>query len=203
MTPKIVDKEAKKLEILQTAMRVFSEKGVTKTKMIDIAKAAGIGKGTIYEYFSSKEDIFITGFRYFSNEIDQMLAASVGKADSPLQQMKAFIQTSMHSFFDNGVDFSGIILEFWAEGIRNKDDTLNNAIGLKELYQNYRNLIMDIIKRGIRQNEFRPVNPVTYASFLIAAMDGLMLQWVMEPELFDLDEVTEALCNGFLNGIKK
>ena len=39
-------------------MQVFAKKGVAKTKMIDIATIARVGKGTIYEYFASKEDIF-------------------------------------------------------------------------------------------------------------------------------------------------
>ena len=58
MAPKIVDKEAKKTQIIIAATQVFSKLGVAKTKMIDIAQAAGIGKGTIYEYFRSKEEIF-------------------------------------------------------------------------------------------------------------------------------------------------
>ena len=63
MSPKIIDKEAKKAEILQAAMQVFSRKGVAKTRMADIAVAAGIGKGTIYEYFRSKEEIFAAAFQ--------------------------------------------------------------------------------------------------------------------------------------------
>ena len=60
--PKIVDKAAKKNEILLAAMRLFAEKGVVNSKMADIAIAAGIGKGTIYEYFRSKEEIFGEAF---------------------------------------------------------------------------------------------------------------------------------------------
>ncbi len=56
--PKIVDKEAKRKDILNAAIHVFVEQGAAKTKIADIAKRANIGKGTIYEYFSSKEDIF-------------------------------------------------------------------------------------------------------------------------------------------------
>ncbi|MCP4754546.1 MAG: helix-turn-helix transcriptional regulator [Proteobacteria bacterium] len=46
--PKIVDKAAKKGEILSSAIKVFAEKGVANTKMVDIARRAEIGKGTIY-----------------------------------------------------------------------------------------------------------------------------------------------------------
>ena len=203
MAPKIVDKKAKKMEILQAAIQVFSQKGVANTKMIDIATAASIGKGTIYEYFPSKEDIFITGFQHFFDGFEEMVAASIKKNDNPEQQLETLIRTSLNTFFGSHADFAGIILEFWAEGIRAKDDAVTNAINLKQVYQSYRTMIVQILNAGIEQGIFRKLDPVPYASFLIGAMDGLMLQWVMEPELFDVNQVTEAFCDGLLNGIKK
>ncbi len=203
MTPKIVDKEAKKMEILQAAIQVFSQKGVANTKMIDIATAASIGKGTIYEYFLSKEDIFITGFQHFFDGFEEIVAASIKKTDNPEQQLQILIRTSLDTFFGSHTDFAGIILEFWAEGIRTKDDTIDNAINLKQVYQGYREMIIQIINAGIKQGIFRKLDPLPYASFLIGAMDGLMLQWVMEPEIFDIKQITDALCEGMLNGIRK
>jgi len=203
MAPKIVDKEAKKMEILQAAIQVFSQKGVANTKMIDIATAASIGKGTIYEYFPSKEDIFITGFQHFFDGFEEMVAASIKESDNPEQQLQILIRSSLSTFFGSHPDFAGIILEFWAEGIRTKDDTIDNVINLKQVYQSYREMIIQIINAGIEQGVFRKLDPVPYASFLIGAMDGLMLQWVMEPELFDINQLTDAFCDGLLNGIKK
>ena len=43
---------------LDTALDLFVQKGYLDTKIIDIFNAAGIGKGTVYEYFSSKEELF-------------------------------------------------------------------------------------------------------------------------------------------------
>lgn len=203
MAPKIVDKEAKKMEILQAAIQVFSKKGVTNTKMIDIATAASIGKGTIYEYFPGKDDIFIAGFQHLFEGFEEMAAASLKESNNPEQQLEILIRNSLNTFFDSHNDFAGIILEFWAEGIRTKDETINNAINLKQVYQSYRSLIVKILNTGIEQGIFRKFDPVPYASFLIGAIDGLMLQWVMEPELFELNQVTEAFCDGLLNGIKK
>jgi Bacterial regulatory proteins, tetR family. len=51
-------KEKRRMEIIQAAMRVFSKNGFERTKMEAIAAEAGIGKGTIYEYFSSKKQLF-------------------------------------------------------------------------------------------------------------------------------------------------
>ncbi|AGA70646.1 transcriptional regulator [Desulfitobacterium dichloroeliminans LMG P-21439] len=51
-------KEEKRLEILKAALKVISEMGFEGAKMEDIAKGAGVGKGTIYEYFESKNTLF-------------------------------------------------------------------------------------------------------------------------------------------------
>ena len=48
----------KKELIIEAAIKVFARDGLEKGKIADIAKEAGIGKGTVYEYFRSKNDIF-------------------------------------------------------------------------------------------------------------------------------------------------
>jgi AcrR family transcriptional regulator len=53
-----VTKEQKKTEILRAASKVFYIKGFEGTKIDDVAKEAGIGKGTVYEYFDSKKQLF-------------------------------------------------------------------------------------------------------------------------------------------------
>ncbi|MFN5308356.1 MAG: TetR/AcrR family transcriptional regulator, partial [Candidatus Kapaibacterium sp.] len=57
--PIIVDKEKKKKYLITIATDVFSKKGFHATKMSEIAEAAGVAKGTLYEYFSTKEDLFL------------------------------------------------------------------------------------------------------------------------------------------------
>jgi AcrR family transcriptional regulator len=50
-------KETREL-VIRTARKMFAKKGVTETTMDDIAKEAKIGKGTIYHYFDSKEELY-------------------------------------------------------------------------------------------------------------------------------------------------
>ena len=54
----MAEKNQKKRDILTSAKTLFNEKGLHKTKMEEIAVKAGVGKGTLYEYFKSKQDIF-------------------------------------------------------------------------------------------------------------------------------------------------
>jgi len=57
------NKSSKRDMILDAAYNLFINKGYWDTKIIDIAEAAGIGKGTVYEYFESKDAIFLELFK--------------------------------------------------------------------------------------------------------------------------------------------
>ncbi len=201
--PRVVDKEAKKMEILHAAMHVFAKKGVVKTKMIDIATVAGVGKGTIYEYFRSKEEIFLSAFTYFFRTMESMVSDALSKEDDPLKQLELIMTISLDAFMHIGDEFADIMMDFWAEGIRNKNNVVLDAIDLKGLYANYREVIQHILEKGIKEGVLKPMDTESTASVFIAAFDGIMLQWIMDRKAVDLRKIPNVLFDGFIEGIKK
>ena len=73
MSPKLVDKEEKKKAVLAAARTVFAKKGLASAKIEDVALEAGIGKGTVYEYFKSKDDIFFALFEEMKRELHRRI----------------------------------------------------------------------------------------------------------------------------------
>ena len=201
--PKIVDKEAKKMEILHAAMQVFAQKGVVKTKIIDIATTAGVGKGTIYEYFRSKEEIFTSAYTYFFQTMESMVQEALSKEDDPLKQLELILTISLEAFMHIGEEFADIMMEFWAEGIRNKNQDILDAINLKEVYSNYRKMIQQILKKGIEKGVFKPMDTKSTASILIGALDGIMLQWIMDRKAINLRKVPVVILDSIIEGIRK
>jgi len=201
--PKIIDKDKKKAEILRAAMQVFSQKGVANTKMIDIAKSARVGKGTIYEYFGSKEDIFREAFEKVYYESERLLEEAIGSTDDPEEKLKYIIQISLTSFMENSNDFIGLMMDFWAEGVRNKNEDVLKIIDLERLYNKMRNSIKNILQEGIQKGTFRELDTLSTASILIGSFDGLMLQWIMNPELIDFKRDAQTLLELTLHGIRK
>ena len=201
--PKIVDKEAKKMDILHVAMRVFARKGVVKTKMIDIATEAGIGKGTIYEYFHSKEDIFVTSFTYFFESMESNIGQAMSSENDPIKQLRLLAEISLESILHGGEEYADIMMDFWAEGVRNKNQEFLERIDLKGIYSEYRNIVKGILQNGIDQGVFRNIDPKTAASVFIGVFDGIMLQWIMDRRAINLNKVIDFLLDGFINGIKK
>ena len=84
--PRSIDKQAKKQDIIKAAMKVFAQKGFANTKMADVAEMANIGKGTIYEYFKSKEEIFEFVFSHFMESMETSVARAIFKITDPVKK---------------------------------------------------------------------------------------------------------------------
>lgn len=199
--PKIIDKQAKKQQIIQAAITVFAQKGFANTKMADIARAANIGKGTIYEYFKNKSEIFENGFLYFIDSMETTIAKRIFKITDPVEKLKA-IFTSMTDFFKGETaEFMEIMLDFWAEAIRQKDEHTLVMLDLEKVYIDFRKMIGAVLEEGIRIGKFKPMNTFMVASLLIGMTDGLMLQWIMNRDLIDVNEAVRCLLDEILTGI--
>ena len=203
MAPKIVDKEAKKIEILHAAMQVFSQKGMVNTRMVDIAQTAGIGKGTIYEYFKNKEEIFAGAFQSMMKMVEAGMGNIISSDLGPVEKLKGIIDISIKEFIEHGGEFVNIMLDFWAESIRTKDKKTEELIDLKGMYREYRAVIADILDEGVQQGIFKKIDVKAVSCLLIAALDGVMLQWIMEPGIIDLRTFSETTMESILNGIVK
>ena len=62
------EQQRRRKEIFSASAGLFLEKGFTETSMREIAHAAGVGKSTLYDYFSSKEEILVF---YFGDQIEE------------------------------------------------------------------------------------------------------------------------------------
>ena len=200
--PRVVDKEAKKMQILQVAMKVFARKGVVKTKMIDIATEAGIGKGTIYEYFRSKEEIFASAFTYFFETMMGEINQAIQAEHDPVRQLQIITELSLKSLIEGNAEFADIMMDFWAEGVRNKNQVMLSSINLKGIYADYRKIVAKILKSGINQGIFKKMDINAAASVFIGTFDGIMLQWILDRKIVNLHKVLSILMDTFINGIK-
>ncbi len=203
MPPKIVDKESKRREILQVAMRVFARSGVANTKMTDIARKAGIGKGTIYEYFESKEDLFLSTFTLFMLQFDQRIKKVLDQESDPVKQLRGVFEICYDIFALEAEEYGMIMMDYWAEGVRRQDEEVLGVLDLRVIYGKYRLFFIDIIRQGIEKGVFKPVDPDLLASSLIALMDGLFLQFILERSAFPLKPAYDAALDAILHGIRK
>ncbi len=97
--------------ILQSAKKIFEKYGYQKASMDDIAKEAMIGKGTIYYYFNSKEDIYLAILNKFSNELSSYIEQKLSKAETLEEKLKLYILEPFEHFKSH----QELLLSAWTE----------------------------------------------------------------------------------------
>jgi len=200
MAARIVDKELKKKGILEASIKVFARQGIARTKMIDIAHEAGIGKGTIYEYFRSKEEIIREAFGNFMSRMEAAGTDQLEKISDPVDKLSHIIDGWMN-ILSESYEESKVLIDFWAQSLR-----FENAIGvfdIKEILNNYRSFIADIIEQGISEGTIYPVEARLMASVIIGALDGLALHWLIGRDFFDLKKTVELFKEMTIEPLRK
>lgn len=103
------NKELRINKMVAASMRLFSQKGFYSTSVDDIVREAGVGKGTFYRYFKSKEDIFITTLIQFLTEWGQSVLIGVDKVrpEQYLDYVKGVARESFR-FFTQNIELSNL-----------------------------------------------------------------------------------------------
>lgn len=198
--PKIVDKEEKKAKILEAAIRVFAKKGMSKTTISDIAGAADIGKGTVYEYFRSKDEIFSASFLYFMDKVETTISKHLYRIHDPLEKLSAVFTAWADILDSEYVDYLEIVLVFWAEGIRTKDDFV--TVDLMNYYLEYRKTIEALLEECVARKRIKAIDTKVVASSIIGALDGLLLQWIMDRNVFNMRRAVETFGQVVIDGLR-
>lgn len=198
MSPKIIDKEEKRIKIIKAAIGIFAQKGFGSTRMDDIAAKADIGKGTIYEYFKNKDELFFAIYEAMCKEFNEAILSSMKRQKTATKALKEFTVTVLKAF-DDWREFSFVVLDFWSEHRKGKSVHLR----FNEIYNESRKSISEVIKAGIKSGEFRESDPFVIASVMIAVLDGLLIQRIFEPEFFNMKNIERELIKMLFEGIKK
>jgi TetR/AcrR family fatty acid metabolism transcriptional regulator len=198
--PKIIDKREKRGQILDAAIRVLARKGLNKTKIADIARAAGVGKGTIYEYFRSRDEIIAAGFRHFLHAIGAAVGERWTHLDRPLARLEAYFAAWGEILGSEFLGSMELVLDIWAESVRR--DKEGSVFDMAELYQEYRLMLEGLLDECIAAGELKPVDTRVTASVLLGTLDGLLFQWVADRTVFDIKEAVRMLPRLVIDGLK-
>jgi len=102
-------------EILAAAARVFGEKGFERATVEDIAREAGVAKGTVYLYFASKGEVYRAAFARYVVELKQRALAALESAETAEDAIRAFVETKL-SYLDAHLGFFSVYqTESWSE----------------------------------------------------------------------------------------
>jgi len=189
MSPKFVDKEQRKREIALIALDLFAEKGLESTSISEVAKQAGIGKGTVYEYFESKEELIFSAFMAW---IDQMMGPELEELllsiEDPEERLHKLVQGMMEAFISDERVVKITLLMFQ---MMLKDESLLQNGQFYRIFRGIRKILTDILLEGIAQGKFRPeiardAEKITINLF--AYLDGIAFHYFLNKNEIDLME---------------
>ena len=172
-----VSPEARQSEILDAARRCFTQRGYHETTVDDIAERAGISKGAIYWHFHCKREVFLALLDLYLSELDIYRAAIEG-AQSAEEALRNVSEAILASLAET-LPMIELTLEYMAHASRDED--LRGRFRL--MYSVLRDLLAGQVERGIGEGRFAPIDSRGAASGILAAMDGLLIQKVLGPEL--------------------
>ena len=199
--PIVVDKNQKRREILAASMRVFARKGFHRTRMEEVAAEAHIGKGTIYEYFRSKTELFLSLHEHMLAELKEFYARELGGIDEPRDALVRFVEVAFATFRE-WEPFFIVFCDFWAEGGRGEHHALLQT-QLRKAYRQAREDLALVIEAGVARGLFRSGEASLAAEHILASLDGLVLHWLCDREAFDLDRMRETLIRTILRSLEK
>jgi AcrR family transcriptional regulator len=195
--------EERPRQILTAALAVFGEHGLAATRLDDIAKRAGLSKGTIYLYFPNKEELF-------REMVRQTVVSQIEEGERRFQTSSASATDTLIAFMKDY--WSYIRSDRFAPMFRLIHAEIHNFPDLARFYaeevvaRSHR-LVSGIIARGVETGEFRPVDPSVAARMLTApfVMHGL---WCTHRECFASvakksdDQILDELIQFYLYAIR-
>ena len=193
MISTVTSRGDKRPRLVTAATAVFAEKGYASTRVADIAERAGVGKGTVYEYFSSKEELLFAVFESINADISSRMNDALAAGGSSEEQLHNLLRLGAEVISEQ-VDLQPVILDFWAAS-RGKDfeETYRRAVVAS--YSLFRNLVSDFIREEQNRGGFKTsVDAESLAAVVVATVDGLGIQLFFDRSI-NPNRITEAFAS--------
>lgn len=170
--PKIVDVDEKRAEILAAAIKTFAKHGMRGTNLARVAKAAGMGKSSLYHYFATREELFLALADEILRHEAQLFQSFAAQDGTPRERLRALID-GITALFADWAAAGPLLIDFLGEpkGKKRLRKTLDTA----------REAIADILREGQRTGDFRKGPAEAMATILLGSIDGLFLQELIDP----------------------
>lgn len=173
MMPKISDeaKEERKEKILASALECFSTKGYYASTVDDIVKYSKLSKGSVYNYFKSKEEIFLSLLHQRNEGVLEELKQKLAEISSPLEKLRYWIKTDI-PYNINKKKFMHVHIESWLYA--------TDAPHVKEVLEEQFNLsfrlTQDIVIQGQETGEIsQDIDPDAASAMFWSLHDGIWL----------------------------
>jgi len=183
--------------IMEAALTIFEEKGIREATIAEIAERAGVASGTVYEYFSNKEDLFFSIPNQTVISFNEQLVLHLQGLFDPIEKIRKYIWFYLYFFEKNPVYTELLLME-----LRVNKNYINS-----DYYDDSRKAtaeILKIIKEGQESGRIRnDVNPFIVRHMILGPLEHITTHWLITNKEYPLTTHTKDLTTLIISAIIK
>jgi len=172
--------EQRRAEILDAALEVFAERGYRGASLAAVADKVGLTQQGVLHYFPSKDALLIEVLR-LRDEIDAVAFTPTGNG---LEMMEKLVS--------HNATLPGLVQSFTVLSADSVTDNHPAKDFFTERYRTMRATLVEAIRREFGDQLPGGLSHEQAAALLVAVMDGLQLQWLLDPGEVDMAAVFQA-----------
>ena len=187
-------KPEKMESILDTAKKMFARYGLRKTSLDEVARMARVAKATIYNYFGSKDRVYLEVLRREIDELVEKVSSSVDQETSPRDKLVTFVRAKFR-YMRQAIN----ILNLDREGIDKLLPTVEPI--RKELFEREVDIIRSILNEGVEKGVFYSNNTLLTATAIAHGIRGFELNWLVQESEENIDRYLDELMTVLFYGL--
>src|SRR5574341_993020 len=157
----------RRMEIMQIAAQLFSEKSYHDVTMDEVAAKVGVAKGTIYLYFESKEKLYLEILEHGFEGIESIIEKEIAKNDPAPEKLKKVLKL-IFRFYRQNLDVLRILS-------RDETHLIREHYEFTERWRHRRiKLYEKILEKGVKEGSFRPINTELTALVIFGLVRSVM-----------------------------
>jgi AcrR family transcriptional regulator len=186
-------------QLVRAAAKVFKEKGLTGTRLQDIAEATGTDRATLYYYVGSKEELFsevVSEVAVANLERAREIRSGSGSIPEKLRSLMVSLTTSYEEHYP-------IVYVLIQENFSHLDGKKTKwARSMRQVNKEYEEIVIELIQRGYDDDSLREIAPAWVVAFGLMGMMGWTSRW-FNPSKSPVDsyEIAQAFADMALNGL--
>ena len=186
--------ETRKDEIINTAAKLFKEKGYSAVTMRDLATAMGIKAASLYNHIASKQDILKEIIMSLAEAFTHGMHIIKNSEHSAIDKLRMIVSLHVDITVNNTYGMASLNNDWM-----HLEDHLDYYLELRKKYEQD---FIDIIKSGIQSNDIINANPEIVMFSILSTLRSLYL-WIPKKEDVNNSLLAEQLSQVLLGGINK
>jgi len=183
-----------KQKIVDAALAIAARKGFEQATTAEIARCARVAEGSIYNYFTTKDDLLIHMVEQYATSFREQIGNEIRDERDPVRKIERLIAFHIRFFTQEGNIFQVIFGKTPGTKVQ-----MARIIGLA--IAPYVSMVEEVIREGIEQERFRKLNPQIVASFLIGGMQLALVRRFFNLANYGAEEAVEQIRDVYLQGL--